>query len=169
MLNIRFREEILPLKDKLFRLAFRITLDSGEAEDIVQEAMIRVWNKRDEWSEWKSVEAFCITVTRNLALDRSEKKDNQHLTLTNETLEWAELGTPELQYEVSEQYRLVEKLISELPEKQRTIIQLRDVEGRSYKEIAELMELSEEQVKVNLHRARQKIKQQFNEINNYGL
>lgn len=169
MLNIRFREEILPLKDKLFRLAFRITLDSGEAEDIVQEAMVRVWNKRDEWSEWKSVEAFCITVTRNLALDRSEKKDNQHLTLTDETLEWAELGTPELQYEVSEQYRLVEQLISGLPEKQRTIIQLRDVEGRSYKEIAELMELSEEQVKVNLHRARQKIKQQFNEINNYGL
>ena len=75
MPKIDFRNDILPLKDKLSRLALRITFDRAEAEDIVQETMIRVWNKRDEWHELESVEAYCLTVTRNLAIDRSEKKD----------------------------------------------------------------------------------------------
>jgi RNA polymerase sigma-70 factor (ECF subfamily) len=47
MQEISFRNDILPLKDKLYRLAFRITLNSAEAEDVVQDTMIRVWNKRD--------------------------------------------------------------------------------------------------------------------------
>ena len=58
MQQISFRNDILPLKDKLFRLAFRITLDRAEAEDVVQETLIRVWNKKDEWKQLDSVEAF---------------------------------------------------------------------------------------------------------------
>ena len=64
---------------------------------------------------------------------------------------------------------LIHRLINGLPEKQRSIIQLRDIEGKSYKEIADILRVSEEQVKVNLFRARQKIKQQYPEINDYGL
>ena len=78
MPKIDFRNDILPLKDKLFRLALRITFDRAEAEDIVQETMIRVWSKRDEWHELESVEAYCLTVTRNLAIDRSEKRHRRH-------------------------------------------------------------------------------------------
>ena len=77
MQEISFRNDILPLKDKLFRLALRITLDRAEAEDVVQDTMIRVWNKRDEWSQFESVEAYCLTVARNLAIDRSQKKEAQ--------------------------------------------------------------------------------------------
>ena len=73
MQEISFRNDILPLKDKLFRLALRITLDRAEAEDVVQDTMIRVWNKRDEWSQFESVEAYCLTVAKNLAIDRSQK------------------------------------------------------------------------------------------------
>ena len=75
MKEISFRNDILPLKDKLYRLALRITLDSAEAEDIVQDTMIRVWNKRDEWAQFNSIEAFCLTVARNLAIDRSQKSE----------------------------------------------------------------------------------------------
>lgn len=74
MQEISFRDNILPLKDKLFRLALRITFDRAEAEDIVQDALIKVWNKRDEWGELESIEAYCLTVVRNLAIDRSQKK-----------------------------------------------------------------------------------------------
>ena len=74
MQEISFRNDILPLKDKLFRLALRITLDRAEAEDVVQDTMIRVWNKRDEWSQFESVEAYCLTVAKNLAIDRSSKR-----------------------------------------------------------------------------------------------
>lgn len=169
MKEISFRNDILPLKDKLYRLALRITLDSAEAEDIVQDTMIRVWNKRDEWAQFNSIEAFCLTVARNLAIDRSQKSEAQNIELTTETQEMSDGSTPERQLERSEQMDLVQKLINELPEKQRTIIQLRDIEEKSYKEIADVMQLTEDQVKVTLFRARQRIKAKYNEIQSYGL
>ena len=169
MKEISFRNDILPLKDKLYRLALRITLDSAEAEDIVQDTMIRVWNKRDEWAQFNSIEAFCLTVARNLAIDRSQKSEAQNIELTTETQEMSYGSTPERQLERSEQMDLVRKLINELPEKQRTIIQLRDIEEKSYKEIADVMQLTEDQVKVTLFRARQRIKAKYNEIQSYGL
>lgn len=84
MQEISFRNDILPLKDKLFRLALRITLDRAEAEDVVQDTMIRVWNKRDEWSQFESVEAYCLIVAKNLAIDRSQKKEAQNVEITPE-------------------------------------------------------------------------------------
>lgn len=169
MKEISFRNDILPLKDKLYRLALCITLDSAEAEDIVQDTMIRVWNKRDEWAQFNSIEAFCLTVARNLAIDRSQKSEAQNIELTTETQEMSDGSTPERQMERNEQMDLVRKLINELPEKQRTIIQLRDIEEKSYKEIADVMQLTEDQVKVTLFRARQRIKAKYNEIQSYGL
>ena len=169
MKEISFRNDILPLKDKLYRLALRITLDSAEAEDIVQDTMIRVWNKREEWAQFNSIEAFCLTVARNLAIDRSQISEAQNIELTTETQEMSDGSTPERQLERSEQMDLVRKLINELPEKQRTIIQLRDIEEKSYKEIADVMQLTEDQVKVTLFRARQRIKAKYNEIQSYGL
>lgn len=169
MQKIDFRNDILPLKDKLFRLALRITFDRAEAEDIVQETMIRVWNKRDEWDGLESVEAYCLTVARNLAIDRSEKKDSQMVELTSEAEQTPDASSPYDRLVNKERLKLVHRLVSELPEKQRLIMQLRDVEGKSYKEIAVALHLTEEQVKVNLFRARQKVKQKFIDIDSYGL
>ena len=169
MQKIDFRKDILPLKDKLFRLALRITFDRAEAEDIVQETMIRVWNKRDEWDELESVEAYCLTVARNLAIDRSEKKDSQTMELTTEVEQTPDASSPYDRLVNKERLKLVHRLVGELPEKQRLIMQLRDVEGKSYKEIAAALRLTEEQVKVNLFRARQKVKQKFIDIDNYGI
>lgn len=169
MQKIDFRKDILPLKDKLFRLALRITFDRAEAEDIVQETMIRVWNKRNEWNELDSVEAYCLTVARNLAIDRSEKKDSQTMELTIEAEQTPDASSPYDRLVNKERLKLVHRLVGELPEKQRLIMQLRDVEGKSYKEIAAALRLTEEQVKVNLFRARQKVKQKFIDIDNYGL
>lgn len=169
MQKIDFRKDILPLKDKLFRLALRITFDRAEAEDIVQETMIRVWNKRNEWDELGSVEAYCLTVARNLAIDRSEKKDSQTVELTIEAEQTPDASSPYDRLVNKEWLKLVHRLVGELPEKQRLIMQLRDVEGKSYKEIAAALRLTEEQVKVNLFRARQKVKQKFIDIDNYGL
>lgn len=164
-----FRNDILPLKDKLFRLALRITSDRAEAEDIVQETLIRVWNKRDEWPQLGSVEAYCLTVARNLALDRSERKDAQTVELTPEMEQTPDASSPYDRLVNKERMKLLHRLLDRLPEKQRSIMQLRDVEGKSYKEIAALLNLTEEQVKVNLFRARQKVKQQFIDIEGYGL
>lgn len=169
MHEISFRNDILPLKDKLFRLALRITLDSGEAEDIVQDTLIKVWDKRNEWPQIESIELYCMAIARNLAIDRSQKAEAQNMELTPETQDMPDALTPEKQFEQNEQLRLIHQVINALPEKQRAIVQLRDIEGKSYKEIAEVIGVSEEQVKVNLFRARQRIKAKISEINNYGL
>ncbi len=169
MQAINFRNDILPLKDKLFRLALRITMNRAEAEDVVQDTMLRVWGRRDEWEGMESVEAYCLTVCRNLAIDRSQLKESQNEELTESNANTPDSADPYSLCVRNEQMALIHRLINGLPEKQRTILQLRDVEGKSYKEIADIVGVSEEQVKVNLFRARQKIKQQYTEINDYGL
>lgn len=169
MQEISFRDDILPLKDKLFRLALRITFDRAEAEDVVQDTMIRVWNKREEWTQFGSIEAYCLTVAKNLAIDRSQKKEAQNVELTPEMEEESEISWPYDQLVNNERMSIIHRLINELPEKQRLIMQLRDIEGESYKEIAKILNLTEEQVKVNLFRARQKVKQRYLEIDEYGL
>ena len=169
MQEISFRDDILPLKDKLFRLALRITFDRAEAEDVVQDTMIRVWNKREEWTQFGSIEAYCLTVAKNLAIDRSQKKEAQNVELTPEMEEESEISGPYDQLVNNERMSIIHRLINELPEKQRLIMQLRDIEGESYKEKAKILNLTEEQVKVNLFRARQKVKQRYLEIDEYGL
>lgn len=169
MQDISFRNDILPLKDKLFRLALRITFNRAEAEDIVQETLIRVWNKRDEWTQFGSIEAYCLIVAKNLAIDRSQKKDAQTLELTSDMEQTPEASSPYDRLVDKEQMNLIHRLVNELPEKQRLIMQLRDIEGKSYKEIAVVLHLTEEQVKVNLYRARQKVKQKYLDIDGYGL
>ena len=94
MQELSFRNDILPLKDKLFRLALRITFDRAEAEDVVQETLIRVWNKRDEWSQFGSIEAYCLTVARNLAIDRSERKDSRTVELLPEMEQVSDASSP---------------------------------------------------------------------------
>ena len=127
MREISFREDVLPLKDKLFRLALRITSDRMEAEDIVQDTLIRVWNKREEWAGMESIEAYCLAVARNLAIDRSEKKVAQTVELAPDMEYTAEATGPHEHLEQTERMSILHRLINGLPEKQRTIMQLRDV------------------------------------------
>lgn len=170
MQDIDFRYDLLPLKNKLFRLALRITLDSAEAEDVTSDTLIKVWNKREELRGIESIEAYCMTVCRNLALDRHEKKEAQNLSLEANEIDAADNSfTPDEQLERDEKLRKVHELFNQLPERQRTIMQLRDIEEKSYREIATIMGVSEEVVKVTLFRARQAIRKQYYKIENYGL
>ncbi|EHG22826.1 hypothetical protein HMPREF9332_01184 [Alloprevotella rava F0323] len=170
MQDIDFRYDLLPLKNKLFRLALRITLDSAEAEDVTSDTLIKVWNKREELKGIESIEAYCMTVCRNLALDRHEKKEAQNLSLEAYEIDATDNSfTPDEQLERDEKLRKVHELFNQLPERQRTIMQLRDIEEKSYREIATIMGVSEEVVKVTLFRARQAIRKQYDKIENYGL
>ena len=171
MKKISFRNDVLPLKNELFRLALRITLNRVEAEDVVQETMIKVWNRRDHWDELESIEAFCLTICRNIAIDKTRKAENQNQSLADEhdAPDHSYSSNPEEQAMQQDRVQLVRRLIDNLPEKQRSVMQLRDIEGKSYKEIAQILAISEEQVKINIFRARQTIKQKFIETEKYGL
>jgi RNA polymerase sigma-70 factor (ECF subfamily) len=167
MKEISFRDDILPLKDKLFRVALRITFDRAEAEDIVQETLIKVWNKREEWNSLESIEAYCLTLTKNLAIDMREKMDARTEELTEQHDRTQDDANPYEVLEQKERLMWVHRLMEELPEKQRTIMQMRDIEEKSYQEIAEALDITQEQVKVNLFRARQKVKQGFLRLDAY--
>ena len=164
---IDLRTDILPLKNKLFRLALRITLDHAEAEDVVQETIIKVWNRREEWDQIENIEAFCLTVCRNLAVDKTRRQTLLSLdTASANTIASPSLLTPhpEEQAVQRDRIRLVRRLIDSLPEKQRSCMQLRDVEEKSYRDIAQILGISEEQVKVNIFRARQSIRDRLKKM-----
>ncbi len=171
MKKIDFRTDVLPLKNELYRLALRITLNPAEAEDIVQDTMIKIWNRREQWDDIESIEAFSLTICRNLALDRTKLAENQNAQLDegHDPPDSSNTSNPEEQAMQRDRINLVRRLIDQLPEKQRSCMQLRDIEGKSYKEIADVMNITEQQVKINIFRARQAIKQKFTDTEKYGL
>lgn len=169
MKKLSFRDDVLPLKDKIFRLALRITLSRAEAEDIVQDVLIKVWNRRDDLAEVDSIEAYSLTVCRNLSLDRLQRKENDNVNLDDAPPTEADDAPPDLQIIRNERIDNIKRLIERLPIPQRAAMQLRDMEGKTYKEISAITGQTEEQVKVNIFRARQYIRKQIEKIENYGL
>ena len=169
MKKLSFRDDVLPLKDKIFRLALRITLSRAEAEDIVQDVLIKVWNRRDDLAEVDSIEAYSLTVCRNLSLDRLQRKENDNVNLDDAPPTEADDAPPDLQMIRNERIDNIKRLIERLPTPQRAAMQLRDMEGKTYKEISAITGQTEEQVKVNIFRARQYIRKQIEKIETYGL
>lgn len=152
-----FKEHIWPLRDKMFRLAHRITLSQEEAEDVVQDTMERLWRERDNFSLINSIEAWTLRLVRNLSLDRLKRSGRNTVALDAERDAAPVAGTDQ-QVEMEEKMRIVREAMDRLPEIQRSIMQLRDIEGKTYTEIAEILQISESQVKVYLHRGREKVK-----------
>lgn len=169
MKNISFRDDVLPLKDKLFRLALRVTLNRAEAEDIVQDVLMRIWDKREELREVESLEAYSLTVCRNLSIDRSQRRENFNTDLDSAPPTEDNAPQPDQMMMRNERLDNIKRLFDRLPQPQREAMQLRDIEGKPYKEIASITGQTEEQVKVNIFRARQYIKKQIEKIENYGL
>ncbi|MBR4276524.1 MAG: RNA polymerase sigma factor [Prevotella sp.] len=155
MLDIK--RDILPLKNIMYRLALRITLNSQEAEDIVQDVIIKLWKQQSGGTHIDNLEAYTMRMVRNLALDRQRMKVNQ--TENIDGMDFSGTSSVEDAIENDERIDSIRKAMDALPEKQRVAMQLRDFEGRSYKEIADIMEITEDQVKVNIFRARQTIRQ----------
>jgi RNA polymerase sigma-70 factor (ECF subfamily) len=165
-----FQNRVLPAKNKLFRFALRFLGNEEDAKDVVQEVFIRVWNGRDRMDQIQNWEAWCMRITRNLSLDRIRSITGKQTQGLEETFEIREESlTPYESAEVSEQMQKISQMIGELPDKQRQIIHLRDVEGYSYQEICEILELDMNQVKVNLFRARNAVREKMIKIDAYGL
>jgi RNA polymerase sigma-70 factor (ECF subfamily) len=156
-----FRRDILPLKNVLFRTALRITQNREEAEDAVQDTLLRLWERRDELLSIRNIEAFAITAMRNLLLDRMALAHNRDVSLDEELHDRQDTNQPTahdiLVHDESIGY--IQRIIDQLPEKQRTALQLRDIEGMSYREIAEIMATTESDVKISIYRGRTYLKQ----------
>ena len=145
----------------LFRTAHRITLNREDAEDIVQDTLLKLWERRDTLSAIHDLEAFAITAARNLALDRKQLAHAKVVSL-DETLHDQQVPSVTESLIQAEKINHIYTLMGQLPEKQRTALQLRDIEGKTYKEIASIMETSEADVKINIYRGRNFLKKNCN-------
>lgn len=158
-----FQEQIFPIRHKLFRFALRITGSSHEAEDVVQEVMEKVWKSSPEQTaSVQNWEAWCMTLTRNRSLDKTRSQNLRRTAPIDGVSERkADSASPAQAAENRDLAEIVKKMMQELPEKQRLVMHLRDVEELSYEEIAETLSVTLEQVKVNLHRARKTIRERM--------
>ena len=166
-----FKTRVLPSKDKLYRFAYKLLGDSEEARDVVQEVFIKVWNRRDEMEHLDNMEAWCMRVTRNMALDKLKSKQYRMTDSLDQNWEISrgEDETPHRETEMSDMMQQISTFIAALPEKQKQVMQLRDVEGYSYQEISEILEIDMNQVKVNLFRARKSVRIHVLNANAYGI
>ena len=154
----QFNNQVITLSDKFFRLAKSILRNADSAQDAVQDLIVKLWEKRASLDEVENMPAFAMRAMRNLCLD-SIRQQHDEKELPPET-EYHELN-PHQQTEQKDMVRQVKMLIDNLPELQRTIIRMRDVEGMEISEIAYITTLTENTVTVNLSRARQKIREKI--------
>ena len=139
-------------------------MNREEAEDIVQDILLKLWQQRHELKGVKNLEACAVTSARNLALDRMAKAEQRNVSfeeVTHDRADECQLSAHE-RMEHDERLQRVNDMINALPEKQRTVLQLRDIEGKAYKEIADMMNITEADVKVNLFRARESLRKKMN-------
>jgi len=158
----KFKATLLPVRNKLFRLALSITGNKEDAEDIVQDVLLHVLKKED-WEQIENIEAYCFRSTRNRALDMIALKDNQIESLPDD-FDFPVQDDISKKVEAQEYIDWMEKWLNQLPEKQQTIFRLREIEELSYKEIASILNITEEQVKINLFRLRRRLKEYFDKI-----
>lgn len=158
-----FQQQVFPIRHKLYRFALRITGNTHEAEDIVQEVLEKVWKTESSQSEnVQNWEAWCMTLTRNRSLDKNRSRNVRRTQAIESTPDRpGQDANPEQVLEGQDMVAHIRQLMQELPEKQRLVMHLRDIEAHSYEEIAEVLNISLDQVKVNLHRARKTIREKL--------
>lgn len=159
---------ISPFKDKIFRIAKRLLVSSEEAEDATQEVLMRLWNKKAGLNQYNSVEALAVTMTKNYCLDQLKSKRAGNLKLVHSNYSDSQAGIDK-QVEDKDSWNWVEKIMNDLTNQQRLIVQMRDVEEYEFSEIAQALEMNETAVRVALSRARKMIKEKLVEKHNYGI
>ncbi len=168
MKQSEFLQHILPFKDKAYRLAKRLLVSSDEAEDALQEMYYKLWKNKDKLTKYKNIEAMAMTITKNYCLDRLKSKQAGNMTLIHSNYQEKETSL-EKKVEERDSVANIHKWIDELPQQQKMIMQLRDIEQYEFKEIAEVLQLNEGTIRVALSRARKTIKNKLIKAHQYGM
>lgn len=168
MTQTEFLNIVMPFKDKVFRLAKRLLISTEEAEDATQEVLLKLWNNKKKIQDYKNVEAFSMTMTKNFCFDKLKSKQAQNLKIVHSNYEDGNTSLQK-QVELNDSVNWVAKIIEDLPEQQKMIIQLRDIEEYEYDEIAKMLDMNLTAVRVNLSRARKTIREKLTNTHNYGI
>lgn len=158
----------MPFKDKLFRLAKRLLVSTEEAEDATQEVLLKLWSKKAKMENYNNVEAFAMTMTKNFCLDRLKSKQASNLKLVHSNY-GDDNNSLQKNIEAKDSVNWVEKIMNELPEQQKMVLQLRDVEQYTFEEIEKLLDMKPTAIRVALSRARKTVRERLTQKHNYGI
>ena len=163
-----FLNVVMPFKDKLYRLAKRLLVSTEEAEDATQEILLKLWSKNKVMDSYNNVEAFAMTMTKNFCLDRLKSKQAGNLTLVHSNFS-DDNSSLQSQVEAKDSMDWVEKIMEELPEQQKMVLQLRDVEEYDFEEIGALLDMKPTAIRVALSRARKTVREKLMQKHSYGI
>lgn len=157
-----FKKMYLPYHQKLYRVAYRLLGNSCDAEDMVQEAYLKLWHKREELVDIRNPESFCVTLIKNICFDylrstknETEKEDLEVINRSNDVSLVKEI-------EIKDELNCVKQLITQLPGKQQEVMKLRHLSDCSIEEIEQITGLNAVNIRVLISRARKTIREQFN-------
>jgi len=164
-----FKSRVLPVRQKLYRLAVFMLRDKEEAEDILQDVFLKLWSNKHKLETYTSIEAFAMTITKNICLDKMKAgKRRQQVDISGMELDSLE-ASPYQHSENADSMRKVQGLMESLPEQQKLILHLREVEGCSFEEIEQITSLTINNIRVLLSRARKSVRDGFLKLENYEL
>jgi len=155
-----FLSHINPIKDKIYRLALRLLTSRDAAEDATQEVILKLWSRKNKIKHYANVEAFAMTVTKNYCLDQLKLKQNNNLRIVHQNYESKQIPL-HTEIELNDEMQWLGRIVDSLPEQQKLIFQLRDVEQYDYDEIAEITNMNHTAIRVALSRARKAIREKL--------
>ena len=157
------------MKDKLYRYALRFVKDGEGAEDVVQDVMYKLWQKRQEVDAIENLEAWLMVLTRNRSLDILRKNKDNQVNIDEAYTISDSAPIPDKQMENADLMAQLKTCLNQLPEKQRTVFHLREIEQMTYEEICTMTGFNLDDVKVSLFRARKHIQRMLSKINTFGI
>jgi len=168
MNQAEFLNIVVPFKDKIFRLAKRLLVSKEEAEDATQEVLLKLWRNKEKMQDYRNVEAFSMTMTKNFCLDKLKSKHSQNLKIVHSNYK-DENTSLQKQLELNDSIDWVARIMEDLPEQQKLVIQLRDIEQYDFDEIAKMLDMKNTAVRVALSRARKTIREKLTKTHSYGV
>lgn len=163
-----FMQLVNPFKDKVFRMAKRLLVSTEEAEDATQEVLVKLWHKSDNLDEYKSIEAVAMTMTKNYCLDQLKSKRAGNMRIVHNNYTDREAGLQK-QVEDKDTWQWVERIMNDLPEQQKLIVQMRDIEEMEFEEIGKILGMNESAIRTALSRARKTIRETMTKTHHYGI
>jgi RNA polymerase sigma-70 factor, ECF subfamily len=160
----RFKAEVLPIREKLFRIAWKMLEEEQDAEDATQEVFLKLWHMRDTLDHYNSIIAFATTVTKNICIDRLRMRERQD-SLDDRFYEKAGSDNPYLQLERKNTENILRAIIVKLPPLQQAILKMKDIEDYEVEQIAEITGTKIEAIRMNLSRARKKVREEYLKMN----
>jgi RNA polymerase sigma-70 factor (ECF subfamily) len=169
----RFREEALPLLDSLYGAALRMTRNPADAEDLVQEAMLRAYRSFDRFEPGTNLKAWLFRIMTNAFINTYRKKQREPRKVPQDDVEefdlYQQLKDHDPQFSTTPETIVLDSLvdsditdaIDDLPEQFRLAVVLSDVEGFSYAEMAEIMDVPMGTVMSRLHRGRKALQKRL--------